>query len=158
MCQDDEQWNIPPSATEQDGGPTADEIGEQVMRSYFATTWGARPTNAASLELNEYERLHRSPHTMYVGGLVKIADITEALVTSPEQVRQQLHAKIPAEVLRRSDEVRELAVKVLGSPREAKHWLERPLKIALEGRRPAEVLRTLEGCDKVEQLLKNLYS
>lgn len=158
MSQDDDQAHIPSSDCDQAPGPTADEIGEQFVGSYFAKAWGVRPHDAAPLELNDYERLHRSPNTMYVGGLVKIADIAETLIPRPEQARQLPRAKIPAEVLRRRDEIRVLAVKVLGSPREAEQWLERPIRFALEGRRPAELLQTLEGCEKVEQLLKTLYS
>jgi uncharacterized protein (DUF2384 family) len=158
MSHNDDQAETPSSDDDQVPGPTADEIGEQVVGSYFAQTWGARPLNAASLELNDFERLHRSPNTIYVGGLVKVTDITETLIPRREQESQLTRIKIPAEVLRRRDEIRLLAVKVLGSPREAEYWLERPIRFALEGRRPAELLNTLEGCDKVEQLLKNLYS
>jgi hypothetical protein len=158
MPDDDDQADTPSSEHDQGPGPTADEIGEQLVDSYFAKTWGARPLNAAPLELNDFERLHRSPNTMYVGGLVKVAEITETLIPRPEQTRQLPRAKIPAEVLRRRDEIRVLAVKVLGSPRDAEQWLEKPIRFALEGRRPAELLQTLEGCDKVEQVLKNLYS
>ena len=158
MSHDDDQAAPPFSDHDEGPGPTADEIGEQVVGSYFAKTWGARPLDTAPLELNDFKRLHRSPNTMYVGGLVKVAEIAETVISRPEQTRQPSRVKIPAEVLRRRDEIRVLAVKVLGSPREAEHWLERPIRFALEGRRPAELLQTLEGCDKVEHLLKNLYS
>jgi hypothetical protein len=158
MSQDDDRADSPSSDHDQGSEPTADEIGEQVVGNYFAKTWGSRPFNSAPLELNDFERLHRSPNTMYVGGLVRVADIAENLVPKPGPGTQLPRAKIPAEVLRRRDEIRVLAVKVLGSPREAEHWLERPIRFALEGRRPAELLQTHEGCDKIEQLLKNLYS
>jgi len=158
MPHDDDQADTPSSDHDQGAGPTVDEIGEQLVGSYFAKAWGTRPLNAAPLELNDFERLHRSPNTMYVGGLVKVADIAETLMPRPEQTRRLPRAKIHPEVLRRRDEIRVLAVKMLGSPREAENWLEKPVRFALEGKRPAELLHTLEGCDQVEQLLKSLYS
>lgn len=157
MHEDDELLNLPTNA-DKEPELSAEEIGEQVMESYFARAWGARPANAAPLELNDFERLHRSTNTMYVSGLVRLADITEALKLKKEQSREPPRAKIPADVLRRRDEIRLLAAKVLKSPRDAERWLETPIRYALKGRRPAELLQTLEGCDEVERLLNTLYS
>jgi uncharacterized protein (DUF2384 family) len=84
----------------------------------------------------------------YIGGLIKAADIVESLIPQLEQAKQLPRAKIPAEVLRRLDEIRVLAVRVLGSPRDTEQWLQGPIRSALEGRRPAELLQTLEGCEK----------
>jgi uncharacterized protein (DUF2384 family) len=117
-----------------------------------------QPPNAAPVELNEFERSHRSPSTTYVSGLVKAADIAETLIPTADQTGQLSRTKIPAKLQWRRDEIRVLAVKVLGSPREAEHWLETPMKFAFDDQRPRELLQTLEGCDKVEQLLKTLYS
>lgn len=157
MSHEDEQTDTP-SSDDHELAPTADEIGEQIVGSYFATTWGTRPLDAALLELNDIEQSKWPPNTLYIGGLVKAADIVEPLISQSEQARKLLHAKIPAEVMRRRDEIRVLAVKVLGSPRQAEQWLEKPIRFALEGQRPAELLQTLEGCEKVEQLLNTLYS
>jgi hypothetical protein len=158
MSHDDDQADTPPSDHDQGPGPTAEEIGEQVVSSYFAKTWGARPLDAPQLEPITLEQPESPPNTIYISGLIKASVIVESLLPESEQVRQLPLAKIPAEVLRRRDEIRVLAVKVLGTPREAERWLERPIRFALEGRRPAELLQTLEGCDKVEELLNNLYS
>jgi len=56
----------------------------------------------------------------------------------------------------RADEVRKLAVEKLG-PRQAKSWLEGP-KVTLKGGRPADLLKTLAGCDQAESMLNDLYS
>lgn len=158
MFHNDDQADTPSSDHDQGPGPTADEIGEQAVGDYFAKTWGARPPNAAPLESSERERQHQAPNTIYVSGFIKAADIAEPLIRRPEQTGQLPRTKIPAEVLQRRDEIRVLAVKVLGSPGEAERWLRTPMRVALEGLKPAELLQTLEGCDKVERLLKTLYS
>lgn len=158
MSQDDYQTEILSSGHDQEPGPTADDIGEQIVGSYFAATWGARPLGAAPLELNDCEQPESPPNTIYIGGLVKAADIVKTLIPQPEQAKQLPRAGIPAEVLRRRDEVRVLAVQVLGSPSEAERWLQTPKVVTLGGQRPRELLNTLEGCDKIEQLLKTLYS
>jgi hypothetical protein len=192
MSRDDYQTD-PSCDHDQAHAPTADEISEQVVGSYFAKAWGARPLDAAPLdaapldaaprdavpldaipldaialeavpldaaplELDDFKRPFRPPTAMYISGFVKASIIAETIMSSPEKTMHVPHAKIPAEVLRRRDEIRVLAVKVLGSPREAERWLETPIRFSLEGRRPTELLQTLEGCDKVEQLLNNLYS
>jgi hypothetical protein len=69
-------------------------------------------------------------------------------VTRSEQARQLLRAKIPAEVLRRRDEIRELAVKALGSSRDEEHWFERPIKFALEAEGRQSYFRRLEVVTK----------
>jgi hypothetical protein len=158
MSHEDNHAGTQPSNHDQEPGPTADEIGEQIVESYFATAWGTRPLNAEPLEPNDFERPESPANAIYIGGLLKAANILKPLIPQPEQAKPMPRAKIPAEVLERLDEIRELAVKVLGSPRDAEQWFQRPIRFALEGRRPAELLQTLEGCEKVEQLLKNLYS
>jgi hypothetical protein len=158
MSHNDDQADTLSSDYDQGPGPTADEIGEQVVGNYFAKMWGERLPTAAPLELSNHERQHQAPNTIYLSGLIKVADIVEALPLRPEQTRQLPRTKIPAEVLRRRDEIRVLAVQVLESPGEAERWFKTPIRFALEGRRPVELLQTLEGCDKLEQLLKTLYS
>jgi hypothetical protein len=158
MSHEDDQADTQSSDHDQAPGPTADEIGEQIVGSYFATTWGTRPLNAPPLGLSDFEERDAPPNTIYIGGLIKAADIIETLIPQSEPARQLPRAKIPAEVLRRRDEIRVLAVEVLRSPRKAAEWLDTPLRFALDGRKPAELLLTLEGCDKVEQVLKTLYS
>ncbi|MCS0583392.1 MbcA/ParS/Xre antitoxin family protein [Massilia pinisoli] len=142
---------------EQGSGPSADEICEQVVGSHFAKTWGERPLNAAPLELPDVKKIHRSANTMYVAGLTKLADITDALVERILPNDQPVHPKIPAEVLARRDEIRNAALEKLGSPQQAKKWLEGP-KVSLQGRRPVDLLGTLEGCDQVQKMLDDLYS
>lgn len=142
---------------ERGSGPGADEICEQVVGRHFAKTWGGRPLNAAPLELNDFKRVYRSAHPMYVGGLTKLANITDAIVERILPNDQPAHAKIPAEVLARRDEIRNAALEKLGSPQQAKKWLESP-KISLQGRRPAELLGTLDGCEQVQKMLDDLYS
>jgi hypothetical protein len=158
MSHEDDQADTQTSDHDQEPQPTADEIGEQIVGSYFATTWGARPLNAPPLALPDFEQPASPPNTIYLGGLVKVADIVGPIFAQSEQVEPLPRTKIPAEVLRRRDEIRVLAVQVLESPSEAERWLKTPIRFALEGRRPAELLQTLEGCDKVEELLRTLYS
>jgi uncharacterized protein (DUF2384 family) len=142
---------------EQSSGLSADEICEQVVGSHFAKTWGGRPLNAAPLELNIVKRLHRSANTMYVAGLTKLTDITDVIVERMLPSDQPVHTKIPAEVLARRDEIRNAALETLGSPQQAKRWLEGP-KVTLQGRRPVDLLGTLEGCEQVQKMLDDLYS
>lgn len=69
---------------------------------------------------------------------------------------QPIPLETSAELQARSDEVRRLAVEKLGF-RQAKNWLEGP-KVTLKGGRPADLLKTLEGCDKAKGMLNDLYS
>lgn len=53
------------------------------------------------------------------------------------------------------DEIATLAAKVLGSPTLADRWLQRPA-IALDGRRPADLLATEQGAQSVRELLMRI--
>lgn len=162
LCSDDD--NGKPTSQEGDEPSSdqelnADDIGERVMANYFSAAWGPKPVQPdLPPQPSNFARLHRSPATMYVSGLIDVAEIQSELLVCRLPERAPVHPKMSPELLRRRDEVRALAEKMLGSPRDAKRWLETPLKFALDRKRPAEWLQTLEGCDKVEEFLNNLYS
>lgn len=172
MAEEDDRPDSSWSYDEQSSGLSADDICEQIVGSHFTKSWGERPLNASPpesdglrgrplntspLESNGSKRLRRSANTMYVGGLTKLADITEALVEQIVPNDQPVHPKIPAELLLRRDEIRYAALEKLGSPQQAKKWLEGP-KVSLQGRRPMDLLETLEGCEQAQRMLDDLYS
>lgn len=136
--------------------PTADEIGEQIVGNYFIKTWGERPkAETQVVEQSEYARLHESPGTSYVSGLISLGDITSSLF---EPVKPEVlpPPKISPELLARRDEIRALAAEVYGSVAEANRFFERKMTAALDRKRVAEHLNSLEGCDRIEEFLRTI--
>jgi hypothetical protein len=137
---------------------TADEIGERTVAEFYRKTWVERSTaERAEHEQPTIPYVTPSAGTLYIGGLTDIAHITNALFKSDVEETSQMRPTIPPELIKRRDEVREYASKILGSERVANAWFERPMAVALGRRRPVEHLQTLEGCDAVEEFLRSLY-
>jgi hypothetical protein len=137
---------------------TADEIGERTVAEFYRKTWGERVTaERVGHEQPATPYVTPSAGTLYIGSLTDIAHITNALFKSDVEETSQMRPTIPPELIKRRDQVREYASKILGSERAANAWFERPMAVALGRRRPVEHLQTLEGCDAVEEFLRSLY-
>lgn len=138
---------------------TADEISEQIQSKYFLDVWGPKtehhPLPPAQPEQSDFARLHEGLGTMHVSGLVHISDMTDSLLTRSTSPTHVARSKIPAELLRRRDEIKELAWKVFGSDRDAVRWFQQPLN-SFKGP-PQSLLKTFEGCDELENFLRSLY-
>lgn len=158
MPHDDDQVDHPfDDIDEQKPRLTADEIGDQVVGRYFEDTWGPKTVNEPLMpEQSDYARLHQSAGTMHVSGFVHIADVTEALLAPEAEEVPMVQTKIPPELLQRRDQIVELAVKVYQSEKKVTAWLDRSL-VTFSGKRPRDLLKTLEGCDEAEEFLRSLY-
>lgn len=143
---------------EQNAGLTADEISEQAVAAFYKRTWSAVPSLQETVpEQSAFARMHDSPGTLHVAGLTDIAHITNALFPQNVEGVHPVRPAIPPELIKRRDEVRAYAAKVLKSEKNANEWFERPMTVVLDRKRPAEHLQTLEGCDAVEEFLRTFY-
>ena len=145
-------------ADEHEPGPTVEEISEQAVAAFYSQTWGKfSAADEKAVELSEFARLHALPGTMHVSGLIELAQITDSLFLPDGEKSTAVRPAIPPELLKRRAEVRQYAVDIFGSEKKANEWFERPMAVVLNRRRPAEHLRTLEGCDEVEAFLRSFY-
>lgn len=129
-----------------------EEIAERIVNAYFAT-----PSVPAEDE-PEMDR-EETPQIIEGGGVIYTAGFNRAsrLISGiPAPQQSEARAKQSPELLLRKAEVRLLAEQVLGGRPAAIRWMEKPLIFHFSGRRPAEVMATLEGCDEVEAFLRLL--
>jgi len=161
MTSNDDDHNFATDQEETDEhepGPTVEEISEQTVAAFYSQTWGKCPAaDEQAVELSEFAKLHALPGTMHVSGLIDLAQITDSLFLPDHEKSTAVRPAIPPELLKRRAEVRQYAVEILGSEKKANEWFERPMAVALNRRRPAEHLQTLEGCDEVEAFLRSFY-
>jgi len=95
-----------------------------------------------TLLAREYEATNQSPRALYHD------DFEVAFGAIEAEIKESRSLSIPPDV-------RELAIKVLGSPRDALTWLLQPAR-SLSGDRPIKVAQTEEGAQRVKTLLSQI--
>lgn len=141
-----------------DGGKddlSADEIAARIVSQHFGTV----PMPFQDTDDPTSDRLPGIPvgdGIIYVSGQYKAACWTDASAAA-EKISLARPKQSP-ELLLRKAQVRLLAEEVLGGRAASMRWKERPIMVTFKGKRPAEIMATLEGCDAVEELLRSFDS
>jgi hypothetical protein len=152
---------------------TADDIAMRTVSNFY-TTWtpntstGQEPRNGGS-DAQHDPRSHLYSKDV-VGDPTDITNILRralpATLMAPshfgERGESSARAGTPSrfspELDARRLEIRRLAEKTLGSVTAVRQWLGIPVEDELMGKKPIDLMETLEGCDQVQRLLISQYS